>query len=280
MGWGALGEIADSAKGIVDGAVDVIDDAGRAFGDALDSAEGAARSVGQAVSNASISDIGHMSLDGLGMVPVIGEAADIANALWYTAEGDYTNAAFSAGAAIPFVGNAATAAKWGKKEVDAADMTTDAAKAADIAGDTAKVAGEAADMSKIDALSRPQILFGQKRVGQSFGVEGRPSQLAGRSIEDVASDLRSGRLHPDDVPIDAFRYGDSLVSTNSRSLAALSEAGLSPTNVQVVEPTRAHLARLRETPIISDAPLPGNRVPVTPSQNDLTVLKVIETPRR
>ena len=57
------------------------------------------------------SSIGHGLLDVAGLVPVVGEAADLANAAWYTAEGDYTMAALSAAAAIPFAGWAATGAK-------------------------------------------------------------------------------------------------------------------------------------------------------------------------
>ena len=58
-----------------------------------------------------LSTIGHGILDVAGLVPVVGEAADLANAAWYTAEGDYTMAALSAAAAIPFAGWAATGAK-------------------------------------------------------------------------------------------------------------------------------------------------------------------------
>jgi YD repeat-containing protein len=121
-----------------------------------------------------------------------------------------------------------------------------------------------------------KVLFGQKRVGPTFGVEGRPDYLAGRTITDVAVDLRSGVLHPDQLPIDAFRYGDDLVSANTRSLSALSEAGLRPTVINEIQPTNALLRRLRETPIVSNAPLPGPRVPVTPSQSNLDVLRIIE----
>jgi hypothetical protein len=96
----------------------------------------------------------------------------------------------------------------------------------------------------------------------------------------VAADLRAGTMTPDQLPIEAFRLPDGrLVSANTRSLAALSEAGLKPTNVKIIEPTPDLLSRLRETPIIPDAPVPGPRVPVTPSQSDLTVLRVIELPK-
>jgi hypothetical protein len=143
---------------------------------------------------------------------------------------------------------------------------------ADEVGDFA-VAGRAAKGAEA------RVLFGQKRVGPTFGVEGRPDYLAGRSIRDVANDLRSGVLHPDQLPIDAFRVGDNLVSANTRSLSALSEAGLSPTVINEIQPTSALLRRLRESPIIPNAPLPGPRVPVTPSQSNLDVLRIIELPR-
>ena len=126
MGWGVLGDVVDGAKSFAGDAADwvddAVDDAGAAFDQALDAAGDTARYVGRTVSNASFSDIGHTTLDVAGMVPVIGEVADLANAGWYAAEGDYTNAALSAAGAIPFAGNAATAAKWGKKAVGAAEL--------------------------------------------------------------------------------------------------------------------------------------------------------------
>jgi RHS repeat-associated protein len=58
--------------------------------------------------------LGHAVLDVAGLVPVVGEVADLANAGWYAAEGDYANAALSAAGAIPFVGWGAAAIKGGK----------------------------------------------------------------------------------------------------------------------------------------------------------------------
>jgi RHS repeat-associated protein len=69
----------------------------------------------------SLSDVGHAALDVAGMVPVIGEVADVANGVWYAAEGNYADAALSMAAAIPGAGNAVTAAKWAKKGAKAAD---------------------------------------------------------------------------------------------------------------------------------------------------------------
>lgn len=65
------------------------------------------------------SDIGHTVLDVAGLVPIIGEPADAANAAWYTADGDYSNAALSAAAMVPLAGWAATGGKFGVKGVRA-----------------------------------------------------------------------------------------------------------------------------------------------------------------
>ncbi len=52
------------------------------------------------------SDVGHGALDVLGLVPVIGEGADLANAAWLAAEGDYLGAGLSIIAMVPIVGDA------------------------------------------------------------------------------------------------------------------------------------------------------------------------------
>ncbi|MEV5339779.1 DNRLRE domain-containing protein [Streptomyces sp. NPDC052676] len=76
----------------------------------------------------SLSDVGHAALDVAGMVPVIGEAADVANGIWYAAEGNYEDAALSMAAAVPGIGMAATAAKYAKKGAKAVDAVKGAGK--------------------------------------------------------------------------------------------------------------------------------------------------------
>ncbi|MEJ3749690.1 DNRLRE domain-containing protein [Actinomycetes bacterium KLBMP 9797] len=88
----------------------------------------------------SFSDIGHAVLDVAGLVPGVGEVADLANAAWYAAEGDYANAALSAASAIPFAGYAATAAKGVKYAAKGLDAAQSASKAADTARSGAKAA--------------------------------------------------------------------------------------------------------------------------------------------
>ncbi|MER5711648.1 SpvB/TcaC N-terminal domain-containing protein [Streptomyces sp. NPDC002122] len=99
--------------------------------------------------------IGHTTLDVVGMVPVVGEVGDLANAGWYAAEGDYVNAGLSAASAIPGAGYAANAAKYGNKALDAAQ----AAKTANNAGDaaaTAKAADTAPVPKAADSPSAPK----------------------------------------------------------------------------------------------------------------------------
>ncbi len=47
---------------------------------------------------------GHLALDAIGMIPLVGIAADLTNAAWYTADGDWGNAGLSAAAAVPGLG--------------------------------------------------------------------------------------------------------------------------------------------------------------------------------
>lgn len=53
----------------------------------------------------SWADIGHGALDFAGLVPGYGEAADLANAAWYAAEGDHLSAGLSLISTIPIVGD-------------------------------------------------------------------------------------------------------------------------------------------------------------------------------
>ncbi|MCF2525765.1 polymorphic toxin-type HINT domain-containing protein [Yinghuangia soli] len=58
--------------------------------------------------------LGHAVLDVVGTIPFVGEVADVANAAWYAAEGNYEDAALSLASAVPGIGYAATAAKAAK----------------------------------------------------------------------------------------------------------------------------------------------------------------------
>lgn len=66
------------------------------------------------------SHYGHLALDLLGIIDPTG-IADGVNAVWYAAEGDYANAAISAGAIIPIAGIAIVGARLAKKGASVVD---------------------------------------------------------------------------------------------------------------------------------------------------------------
>ena len=74
--------------------------------------------IGKYETEDALKNMHHVALDILGVVPVIGELADGTNALIYAFEGDYVNAAISAAAMIPIVGEAGKVAKYAVKYGD------------------------------------------------------------------------------------------------------------------------------------------------------------------
>jgi len=65
-----------------------------------------------------------MILDVVGMIPIVGNIADGANAVLYTIMGDYINAGISVAAAIPFTGLLAGGGRNAARVVDAATGVT------------------------------------------------------------------------------------------------------------------------------------------------------------
>lgn len=53
----------------------------------------------------SLSSIGHVILDIAGLIPGVGEVADVTNAVWHAKEGDYFSAALSLISIIPVIGD-------------------------------------------------------------------------------------------------------------------------------------------------------------------------------
>ncbi len=62
-----------------------------------------------------VSDVVHTVLDAAGLIPGVGEIADLANAALYGAEGDWGNAAISGAAMLPVVGQAAGLSRIGRR---------------------------------------------------------------------------------------------------------------------------------------------------------------------
>ncbi|MEU1893675.1 DNRLRE domain-containing protein [Streptomyces pristinaespiralis] len=140
----------------------------------------------------SLSDIGHAALDVVGLIPVVGEVADVANGIWYAAEGNYVDAALSMSSAIPLVGYGASAVKAGryaKKGMDALDSANDARKTTDRAGDAAD-AGNGTRKADGDAPSTPAKTDAKTCKVNSF-VPGTQVVLADGSTKAI-EDLREG----------------------------------------------------------------------------------------
>jgi hypothetical protein len=85
-----------------------------------------------------LKDNAHGVLDVAGFIPGVGAVADIANAGLYAAEGDYANAALSAAAAVPGIGDAAAAAKLANRGVQAVRAANRGARATERATSAAR----------------------------------------------------------------------------------------------------------------------------------------------
>jgi len=81
----------------------------------------------------------HTGLDVLGMVPVVGDFANGANALIYLGQGDYTDAAISGAALVPVAGDAALAMRLGAKGIKGVEAASEAER---LAADAAKLGRE------------------------------------------------------------------------------------------------------------------------------------------
>lgn len=150
----------------------------------------------------------HLGLDIVGMIPVVGEVADGANALIYLAEGDKVNAALSAAAMLPTGGQAATAAKWGRKsaqalESRAAKEGAQALEARAAKEGSPKISEKVADTAKRDNPTSS----GKSSDGKSEGghVNGDPKcRLLAASIYSKVPEVASRFKDMVDDKLDLF----------------------------------------------------------------------------
>ncbi|MCB1915650.1 MAG: hypothetical protein KDG52_08040 [Rhodocyclaceae bacterium] len=146
------------------------------------------------------SDLLHTGLDVVGLIPVVGEVADGANALIYLAEGDKVNAALSAASMLPVGGQAATAAKWGKKGVDAAaEVAERAAKE--------KLEREAAERAAREAEQRA-AKEAEERAAKDGGEVARPSNRDGGRVDGDGDGGTGKKKKREPGPCDHLRQGN------------------------------------------------------------------------
>jgi hypothetical protein len=194
--------------------------------------EGRLSEAAKVLKNMSPSDIGHTALDAVGMVPVVGSLAKLANAGWYAAQGDWTDAAWSAAAAIPIEGEVADAAKLGK---DALTIGEDALKAGE-AG--AKVEHAVEDGTRISELVDKADGLPSPKGGRAIGeVSGRPfaPDLAGGPVEKLsAQGVQITNEGIDRLEQHIARFGpDDANQAMVARLRSIAQGDLAPTDYDV-----------------------------------------------
>ncbi|NUS52590.1 MAG: hypothetical protein HOQ22_16310 [Nocardioidaceae bacterium] len=142
-------------------------------------------------------DVGHFVLDLAGLIPVVGDVADLINAGWYTSEGDYLNAGLSGAAAVPFLGWAATGGK-GLKGV----------KALFKADEFAKMEGELKALEDAGNTLIPGMLKGRPMVEVDF-----------KDAEALAAALKTPK------PNMVYRHGDLVFYTDEAGTVIVEGGG-------------------------------------------------------
>jgi RHS repeat-associated protein len=127
-----------------------------------------------------------------------------------------------------FAGVVSKGGKAAKAAVEVASHADEVVDAGRVVAEVASHADEAAD-ALIDAKSA-SLKFGQASVGPRFtGPERSNFKYAGWSLEEVAEGLRSGKIHPDELPVRFIEREGVRYAINNRSLKALRMAGREPT---------------------------------------------------
>ena len=114
--------------------------------------------------------LGHALLDVLGLIPVAGAFLDAANCVWYIADDNYAMAAISAFAAIPGLGDLASAGKLATKGAKAAELCKIIKKL----GYAAKVAENVGEI----AINATNMYVDYAIKEKEFGVDTVASLLA------------------------------------------------------------------------------------------------------
>jgi hypothetical protein len=199
------------------------------------------------VRKVKVRDIGHIALDAIGTfdpTPI----SDGLNAAWYLAEGDKTNAAISAAAMLPYVGDTAKVAKYGAKGLKAA-------KAAKKGDEVIKAAGKKADAADISGSSATAIRTKPPRTPvtkpsrtKQEPLRGRSGPKRGRSMEATPQTFRRN-THSGNVRQIQRQRSRSLDNSNGpgRSNVLNKPQGPSRRDGTSAQAGRTH-AQLKESP--------------------------------
>nr|WP_225445684.1 phage baseplate assembly protein V [Paenibacillus arenosi] len=136
----------------------------------------------------SLLDGVQLALDVVGMIPVVGEVADLANGAISLGRGDYVGAALSFAAACPIGGQVATGAKWARK-IGKAAKGSKAGQAVIKAGVKIVKAG---DRLK-NVIDKADILKNVRRVWSQLGgvLTSARNLLSNLSMSNIVKKLKS-----------------------------------------------------------------------------------------
>jgi hypothetical protein len=157
--------------------------------------------------SSTISEVGHTALDVVGMVPVVGSAADVVNAGWYLAEGKEAEAALSLLGAVPGVGDAAVATKLAVK---AGGRLTNGERAVEIAGRVDRGlsdAGRAYEVANVPVAAQDTVQGASEAIrqfsqgnylqgGLALTQTGVSAVGAGSGVRTARSDIQAARNNP------------------------------------------------------------------------------------
>ncbi len=191
------------------------------------------------------SAVTHGVLDVVGLIPVVGEIADGANALIYVAEGDYVNAAISAAAMVPGAGMAATGAKYGKKAVDAVQAGKVVKEAAEAAAE--KAAKEAAEKAAKEAAEAAAKTTARKAAnkGQKGGKnKSKKKKLKcgeGGTYGDLKKKTGDGKFDRDHIPSKAALKEKALEQNLGVELTPAQKRAIDAAGEAIAIPRQAHI---------------------------------------
>ena len=138
-------------------------------------------------------NLGHAILNGLGLIPVIGEAFDIANAIWYAHDGEYGMAVLSMMSALPMIGNIASGIMTAAKITTAAKIVSTVCKVVSNAATFTQAAIGGVNNAK--AIVKNMIngkLFSEDTAKNlvSFGINAFTAATSGKNLLSSSKELK------------------------------------------------------------------------------------------
>ena len=138
-------------------------------------------------------NLGHAILNGLGLIPVIGEAFDIANAIWYAHDGEYGMAVLSMMSALPMIGNIASGIMTAAKITTAAKIVSTVCKVVSNAATFTQAAIGGVNNAK--AIVKNMIngkLFSEDTAKNlvSFGINAFTAATSGKNLLSSSKEVK------------------------------------------------------------------------------------------